>query len=72
MTNATAVSLDEVDLWDLARFARGDEHAMFDRLRREAPVWWHDRPGGEPFWAVTGYTEARTIHCYPATCSSAT
>jgi cytochrome P450 len=72
VTNATAVSLDEVDLWDLARFARGDEHAMFDRLRREAPVWWHDRPGGEPFWAVTGYTEARTILCDPATFSSAT
>ena len=72
MTNSTAVSLDDVDLWDLARFARGDEHAMFDRLRREAPAWWHDRPGGEPFWAVTGYAEARTILCDPAVFSSAT
>jgi hypothetical protein len=67
VTNAAAVTLDEVDLWDLAHFARGTEHAMFDCLRDEAPVWWHDRPGGEPFWAVTGYTEARTILCDPAT-----
>jgi cytochrome P450 len=72
VTNATEVSLNDVDLWDLARFARGEEHAMFDRLRREAPVWWHERPGGEPFWAVTGYAEARSILCDPATFSSAT
>jgi cytochrome P450 len=72
VTNATAPSLDDVDLWDLARFARGEEHAMFDRLRTEAPVWWHERPGGEAFWAVTGYAEARTILCDPTTFSSAT
>jgi cytochrome P450 len=72
VTNSAVVTLEDVDLWDMARFARGEEHAMFARLRQEAPLYWHDRPGGESFWAVTGYAEARSILCDPATFSSAT
>ena len=35
------MSLDDVDLTDLDRFAHGFPHEVFARLRREAPVWWH-------------------------------
>ena len=71
-TNVQSVSLGDVDLWDLPSFARGEEHEALARLRRRAPVYWHDRPGGEAFWAVTGYSEARSILSDAATFSSAT
>lgn len=54
-------SLDEIDFWDLDLFEHGDPHAVWTRLRAEAPVWWHDRPGGEPFWSVTRMEHARAV-----------
>jgi cholest-4-en-3-one 26-monooxygenase len=54
-------TLDEIDLWDLDMFEFGDPHAAYRILRAEAPVWWHDRPGGEPFWAITTQGDARRI-----------
>jgi cytochrome P450 len=58
-------TLDEVDFWDLDMFEHGDPHAAYHLLRSEAPVWWHDRPGGEPFWAVTTQEHARRIFADP-------
>jgi len=54
-------TLDEIDFWDLDMFEFGDPHAAYRILRAEAPVWWHDRPGGEPFWAITTQADARPI-----------
>ena len=63
-------TLDEIDFWDLDLFSEGDPHAVWTLLRREAPVWYHDRPGGEPFWAVTRYEDCRTVHGNPILFSS--
>jgi cytochrome P450 len=63
-------ALDEIDFWDLDMFEFGDPHAAWRILREEAPIWWHDRPGGEPFWAVTRYDDARAVHGDPKTFSS--
>jgi hypothetical protein len=30
-------------------FTDGDPHLAWSLLRREAPVWFHDRKGSEPF-----------------------
>ena len=57
----TPTSLGEIDFWDLDLFEHGDPHAAWSRLRIEAPVWWHDRPGGEPFWSVTRYADGRAV-----------
>ena len=54
-------TLDEIDFWDLDMFEFGDPHAAYRILRAEAPVWWHDRPAGEPFWAITTQADARPI-----------
>src|SRR5207302_7714315 len=54
-------TIDEIDFWDLEMFVSGDPHAAWRLLREHAPVWWHDRPGGEPFWAITRYEDARTV-----------
>ena len=48
MTTAT------IDLLDLDRFQRLEHHAMFERLRAEDPVSWHDYPGGQGFQGSVG------------------
>ena len=45
---ASPKTVDEIDFWDLDMFVSGDPHAAWRILRQDAPVWWHDRPGGEP------------------------
>jgi cytochrome P450 len=64
------VDLAAVDFWDLDLFEHGDPHAVWRRLRAEAPVSWHDRPGGEPFWSVTRYADCRAVLGDPLTFSS--
>lgn len=63
-------TLDEIDYWDLDMFESGDPHAAWRIQRAEAPVWWHDRPGGEPFWSVTRFDDGRTVFGDPLTYSS--
>ena len=58
-TNPT--SIDEIDFWDLDMFVSGDPHAAWRILRQDAPIWWHDRPGGEPFWSITRYDDAKAV-----------
>ena len=40
------MKLSDVDLNDLDAFERGCPHDMFETLRREDPVHWHEEPGG--------------------------
>lgn len=54
-------TLDEIDYWDLDMFTDGDPHAAWRLQREQAPVWWHDRPGGEPFWSVTRFEHGRAV-----------
>ncbi len=42
-------------------WARAVPYDQFDRLRREAPVYWHDHPESEGFWAVTRYADVRAV-----------
>ena len=63
-------SLDEIDFWDLDMFELGDPHAAWTLLRREAPVWYHDRPGGEPFWSVTRFEDCKQVDSEPVLFSS--
>jgi cytochrome P450 len=64
------VDLDAIDFWDLDLFEHGDPHAVWRRLRAEAPVSWHDTPGGEPFWSVVRYADCRAVLGDPLTFSS--
>jgi cholest-4-en-3-one 26-monooxygenase len=60
--------LEGIDLL-ATTWGRGIPHDQFDRLRREAPVYWHDEPGGGPgnappgpgFWAITKHADVRAI-----------
>jgi cytochrome P450 len=64
----------DFDLCDLALFEKGFPHALFDRLRREAPVFWHEptpfTPDGEGFWVVSRHADALRVLLDPATFSS--
>jgi cytochrome P450 len=62
------------DLTDLELFADGFPHDVFRRLRREAPVYWHEptptTPDGDGFWVVSRHADAMTVLTDPATYSS--
>ena len=47
------MALEGIDLLDLDRFQRLEHWEMFDRLRQEDPISWHDYPGAQGFWNVT-------------------
>ena len=54
--------LDTIDIHSLDLYAtQGYPWAEWDLLRREAPVYWYDRPGIEPFWAFTRYDDVHRI-----------
>jgi cholest-4-en-3-one 26-monooxygenase len=56
----TTTELDGIDL--LAdTWGRGVPHDQFDRLRREAPVYWHPEPDGRGFWAITKHADVRAV-----------
>ncbi|MEO5843130.1 MAG: cytochrome P450 [Acidimicrobiales bacterium] len=55
-------SLDDLDIHTAARYGeRGYPWGEWDRLRAEAPVYWYDRPGISPFWAISRYEDIRFV-----------
>lgn len=66
--------IDVVDLTDLDNFVHGFPHHVFDRLRSEAPVYFHPptvhTPGREGFWVVSRYADIVAIANDPVTFSS--
>jgi cytochrome P450 len=60
-----------VDLTDLDMWARGVPYSEFARLRRQAPVTWHDEaPPNSGFWSVCGYQDIVSASRDVATFSS--
>lgn len=59
MTTIEHDGLEDIDL--LAEtWGTRVPHDQFDRLRREAPVYWHPEPDGGPgFWAVTRHADVK-------------
>jgi cholest-4-en-3-one 26-monooxygenase len=54
--------LDTIDIHTEARYCeRGYPWAEWDLLRREAPVYWYERDGIAPFWAVTRYDDVKYV-----------
>lgn len=60
--------LEQVDLVTPERYAEhGYPWADWKLLRREAPVYWYDRPGVTPFWAITKYDDIQQVSRDPQT-----
>lgn len=65
-------SVDPLDLVEPARFARyGYPHALWARLRAEAPVAHFAPEGYRPFWAITKHADVVAIASQPLRFSSA-
>jgi len=56
------VKLRDVDLVNRDTYVKGVPHEMFEVLRREAPVFWHDEEDGRGFWAVTRYEDVVAVN----------
>src|SRR5512143_2533377 len=64
--------IDPLELVDPARYARdGYPHAVWTRLRAEAPVAHFAPPGYRPFWAITKHADIAEIAAQPLRFSSA-
>jgi cholest-4-en-3-one 26-monooxygenase len=60
MTGPTLETLDITDP-ELYCGPRGYPWREWDLLRREAPVYWYERPGWAPFWAITRHADILEI-----------
>src|SRR5579863_3066112 len=59
MSTIERTSLPGIDLLD-ETWEAGVPHDQFDRLRREAPVYWHhENDGGPGFWALTKHADVK-------------
>jgi cytochrome P450 len=59
----TAVDRSQIDLVNPDNYVERIPFEWFDELRRDAPVVWHDEPGGNKgFWAVTRYDDLVAVH----------
>ena len=58
--------LETLDITDTDLYVKnGYPWAAWDRLRKEAPVYWYERPGFEPFWALTKYEDIAFVSRSP-------
>lgn len=54
------ISLDQIDLLE-DTWAEGVPYDQFEVLRERAPVYWHDHPEFDGFWAVTRFDDVRAV-----------
>src|SRR4051794_38233705 len=62
MTITDHDQLEGIDLL-AATWGSHEPHDQFDRLRRDAPGFWHTEPEdrGPGFWAITKHADVRTV-----------
>jgi cytochrome P450 len=60
-----------IDLLDHDLFAEREPWDVFELLRHDAPVYWHEEPGGRGFWNVTRYDDVVAVLKDTETYSSA-
>ncbi|MEZ5597417.1 MAG: cytochrome P450 [Pseudomonadales bacterium] len=46
-----------IDLLSAHTFSQGHPHDQYDWLRENAPLYWHDEPGGRGFWVLSRYED---------------
>ncbi|MCC6436136.1 MAG: cytochrome P450 [Acidimicrobiales bacterium] len=58
----TEKTLDDIDIHSIDRYLEfGYPWEAWDRLRDEAPIYRYERPGIQPFWALTRYADVRAV-----------
>ena len=65
LAETPGLTLDTVDITDSDRYRdHGHPWADWDLLRREAPLYWYQRPGFEPFWAIARHADIRSVSAH--------
>ena len=65
---AGKLTLDNLDILNPDMYVEhGYPWEAWDILRREEPVYWYDRPGIAPFWAITKYEDILQMSKDPKT-----
>jgi cholest-4-en-3-one 26-monooxygenase len=59
-----------IDILRPELYEKGVPHDLYERLRRESPVFWHDEPQGPGFWAITKHRDVVEVSRDAATFSS--
>lgn len=68
--HAFSIELSEIDVSNWHLF-RSDTHwPYFERLRRDAPVYFHENSRVGPYWSITGFSEMKQIDADNARFSS--
>ena len=66
MAETQPLTLDTLDITNTELYVQhGYPWEAWDLLRREAPVYWYQRPRFEPFWAITRHADIRFISSHP-------
>jgi cholest-4-en-3-one 26-monooxygenase len=66
VATADEITLETLDITDTDLYVtRGYPWKEWDYLRKHAPVYWYERPGFEPFWAITKYEDIQWISRSP-------
>ena len=64
--NTESLSLDTLDFISPEHYAKnGYPHREWTYLRKHAPVFWYERPGFDPFWAVTKHSDIIWLSKHP-------
>ena len=64
-------STPETDIYDNRQYGDGVPHEKLARLRREAPVLWHELPDGGGCWYLLKHADVAAASKDPATFSAA-
>lgn len=68
LTTTETLTLHNLDIVDPDLYVEhGYPFDAWDILRREAPVYWYERPNVRPFWAITKYEDILAISKDPKT-----
>ncbi|MCB1647446.1 MAG: cytochrome P450, partial [Pseudomonadales bacterium] len=51
----------KIDLLNPVSYQGGQPHDQFAWLRENAPVYWHEEPGGAGYWAVTRHADVYQV-----------
>ena len=61
---------DAIDIYDPDGYVDGPPHEIFERLRREEPVYWQPMPDGTGYWAVMRHADLVHVAREPLTFSA--
>ena len=61
MTHAPTEPVTDVELYQLGVYVTGKPHAVWHKLRSEAPIVRQSAPTGAEFWSVSRYRDVRRV-----------